>query len=603
MRYVFSVSLVASLVLLGDVWVQTDWEGGAGQTVYSDTTMFQTGNLEYLLHPGQLWLYTPNDTVWMKPVSRFEPRSNLTTSIIWVNDTVFAATALNGYVHYSSNYVAWHSMDTLPTAYDNGNLITTITYGKDSSIYIGGVINCFTSSVRTIVWRSDDHRTWVNPDSLDITHILPAGQSENIKYIFALIEVDDSTLLAGTDGGNGSSADHKGIVFRSFNRGVTWDTLGIYGIFISKFIQGKGDTIWMLTGDAGVVHSSGGVWYTTDKGTNWTYQDSVPEILLFSAAKKDTVCLGGTGVNGGIYLSYDNGKAWTESPGDTVIPDTAVVSDIFVAKDGSIYATTYNDGKIYKSIDDGITWDSLYDLRAESGNRTIMGIIQTKEGHLVAAIGDNFGGNDSAGVLLSGYSTDGDIISSVFHSPFDTTSYGILHYKKGGVGVVQVKVRTGSDSLMSDAMDWDSCDVAQDGDSLLNLNSVSKQDYIQYRILFHSPSTVLSPYFDSIAIEYNNDAGINEATKQSKNSTEFRIAGNLIVKDNINLLFSTDKESDVEISIYNVAGERIGTLLKTHLDKGVYHKTYSLKGLSSGIYFVSFKTGERIENKKIVVIR
>ena len=599
MRYVFSLFLCASLVLLGDVWVQTDWEDGAGQTVYSDTTMFQAGNLEYLFHPGQLWLHSPNDSIWMKPIKRFEPGSNLATDIILANDTIFAATAFNGYVHYSSNCVAWNSMDTLPTAYSYGNLITAITYGKDSSIYIGGIEDFSSSSIKMFIWRSNDHKTWVSPDSLDTTHTLPAININNVHSIYSLISADDSTLLAGTDNISG----YYGFVFRSFNRGVTWDTLGVYGIYITKFIQGTGDTIWMLTGDAGVVNPSGSIWYTTDKGTNWTTQGSVSDTLFFSAAKKDTMWIGGTGMNGGIYLSYDNGVTWAESPGDSVIPDTAIVIDISVARDGSIYASTYNDGKIYKSTDDGLSWTPIYDITVESSNSSITRIIQTKEGHLLASFGSNLGsGSDSAGVLLSSYASDGDIISSVFHSPFDTTSYGVLHYKKGGPGFVQVKIRTGSDSLMTDATDWDSCDIAQDGDSLLSLNSVSKQNYIQYRVSLHSSSSMLSPYFDSIAIEYNNDAGMRETIKQIKILPLFNIINNP-VRNRINLLFSITKDRDVEISIYNIAGERIGTLLKTHLDKGVYHKTYSLKGFSSGIYFVSFKTGENVENKKIVVIK
>jgi hypothetical protein len=112
MRYTFYLFL--SLTLLGDVWVQKDWEGGPGQMLYSDTTMFQTGNIEYLFHPGQLWLYTPDDTVWNKPgIPRFEPGSNLATHIALINDTVFVTTAFNGYVYYSSNYVIWNSMDTI----------------------------------------------------------------------------------------------------------------------------------------------------------------------------------------------------------------------------------------------------------------------------------------------------------------------------------------------------------------------------------------------------------------------------------------------------------------------------------------------------------
>jgi flagellar hook assembly protein FlgD len=72
--------------------------------------------------------------------------------------------------------------------------------------------------------------------------------------------------------------------------------------------------------------------------------------------------------------------------------------------------------------------------------------------------------------------------------------------------------------------------------------------------------------------------------------------------------FSIPKTSGVELSIYNVLGQRIATLINGEVTQGVHKVTWN--GLtdngiavSSGIYFYRLKSGEFSMFKKMILLK
>ena len=61
--------------------------------------------------------------------------------------------------------------------------------------------------------------------------------------------------------------------------------------------------------------------------------------------------------------------------------------------------------------------------------------------------------------------------------------------------------------------------------------------------------------------------------------------------------------SSVKLSIFDVTGRRIETLVNGSLSAGRYEYTFDGSTLSSGIYYYSLETDEFSETKKMVLLK
>ncbi len=61
--------------------------------------------------------------------------------------------------------------------------------------------------------------------------------------------------------------------------------------------------------------------------------------------------------------------------------------------------------------------------------------------------------------------------------------------------------------------------------------------------------------------------------------------------------------SDVEITIYNIQGRRVKTLVNQYQAQGNYTVDFSGTNLSSGTYFYSFKAGSFVQTRKMLLIK
>ena len=72
---------------------------------------------------------------------------------------------------------------------------------------------------------------------------------------------------------------------------------------------------------------------------------------------------------------------------------------------------------------------------------------------------------------------------------------------------------------------------------------------------------------------------------------------------NTTIRFNLQKAANIELSLFNVLGERVSTLLNQSFNEGEHE--YKLKGdnLSSGIYFVRLQSGENVKEIKIDLLK
>ncbi|WP_412542453.1 glycosyl hydrolase [Longispora sp. K20-0274] len=237
------------------------------------------------------------------------------------------------------------------------------------------------------VWRSTDKGgTWQ-----------PRWPSDNPQAIGAVAAAGDGTLYAGTGEANpgGGSMTYEGDgVYRSTDRGVTWQNVGLpASATIGAISVDPTDPARIFVAATGSVFRSGGdrgVYRSTDAGATWqrvlagangttgavdvvvdpSNHNRVYATMWDRLREPDLRRYGGTG--SGLYRSTDGGATWTrlanvtaKSPGDTVGLDSNAQLGrigVGVATTGKVYVVTSTYGPyggekgFYASTDNGASF-------------------------------------------------------------------------------------------------------------------------------------------------------------------------------------------------------------------------------------------------------
>ena len=67
--------------------------------------------------------------------------------------------------------------------------------------------------------------------------------------------------------------------------------------------------------------------------------------------------------------------------------------------------------------------------------------------------------------------------------------------------------------------------------------------------------------------------------------------------------FSLPKPGFVNLSIYNVLGEKVADIVSKDLTAGNYKYTWDAGGLSSGVYFYKLESGSFIQTRKLLLLK
>ncbi|MCD4796720.1 MAG: T9SS type A sorting domain-containing protein, partial [Candidatus Cloacimonetes bacterium] len=74
------------------------------------------------------------------------------------------------------------------------------------------------------------------------------------------------------------------------------------------------------------------------------------------------------------------------------------------------------------------------------------------------------------------------------------------------------------------------------------------------------------------------------------------------------IYFTTEHTENTELSIYNIRGQKVTTLINDRLEKGDHTviwngKDHNNKNVASGIYFYKLKAGEETKVKKMLLLK
>jgi photosystem II stability/assembly factor-like uncharacterized protein len=376
--FVFLICCIVSTTSLHAGWEATNSPfGNAIRCFYADGSTFIAGTYSHMYRSddaGEHWNEVPGDfTVF---------------TFCTVGEAIYAGTRDHGVIASYDDGKTWEEIGH-PTP---GTGVVSSMIFHDTRLYAGSAYNGVYISL-------DSGRTWAS-----YTTGLP-----DYYYDAQFVVANDRMFIGipnsfgGTDGGvfildddqwkptplrniYGFSLSVVGsrLIVGSYNslhisddNGETWTeyTETIAPVYIKTVIQ-YGSSLFAGT-DAGV-------WTSDDNGITWSPNVLSRERINLLAVTGTTLVAGTE--NAGILLTLNNGVSWTQK--NNGLPSISSLSRLVSAKD-RLYAIHEITGTIFRSTDQGITWQALSSDPASTlevyNNRLI---ISTRTGKILTSDDD-----------------------------------------------------------------------------------------------------------------------------------------------------------------------------------------------------------------------
>ncbi|MDD3557629.1 MAG: T9SS type A sorting domain-containing protein [Melioribacteraceae bacterium] len=100
---------------------------------------------------------------------------------------------------------------------------------------------------------------------------------------------------------------------------------------------------------------------------------------------------------------------------------------------------------------------------------------------------------------------------------------------------------------------------------------------------------------------------VTSVENEQDHSLNYNLRFNGIYPNPVNsestISFSLGKSSLVEISLYDITGRKVMTIIKRHFMKGTHSRKFDVSDLASGIYLVKISSKAEVQVKKIIVLK
>jgi photosystem II stability/assembly factor-like uncharacterized protein len=467
--------------------------------------------------------------------------------------------------------------------------------------------------------------------------------------------------LAAKDANNlvvvGGAAYEGTTVIRSTDGGASWSRIPTPGGFTAKSAQANGDNLV-------VVGSNGGILTSTDFGDSWTLRTPIPGGSFYQMVKVNDNVLYAAGYDGVVAKTTDGGVSWTGAY--AALGDACpTIRGIHFVDENVGYAAR-NNKSVAKTTDGGATWtkamqDSfqtgmvnygVYFFDADEG--FVVGKLAT--GHDVIYHTTDGGGSwtyednvfyetlqgivfvdASKGMVVGenlamGYTTDGG--GSWNYSTVGALPSGVTMPDIEEVAVVtgDVAVAVGDEVILktTDAgANWASvtptgCDTRFDnvyvegggvgyavggydvwkttdaGDTW----TIYSQDEIEnaaYCVATTTPGGVLlgsggaTIYADGPVDVDDREAAPNEFTLAPNYPNPFNPT--TVIE------FTLPRAAEIELTIYNAAGEAIEKTAAGRFQAGTHTFTFDADGLASGVYFFELRWENGALARKMTLLK
>ncbi|HVZ37856.1 MAG TPA: T9SS type A sorting domain-containing protein [Candidatus Kapabacteria bacterium] len=444
------------------------------------------------------------------------------------------------------------------------------------------------------IWRLDRSR-WIRMDAADLTAppaphafglalatkhgpaLLPAGGTK----LVLLNGLNRSSVPGITALGNAVLASTGDRVFRSDDRGTTWEECGRFPAFR---LFAFGTAAYAIGGELRVTHDAGRTWQPVMPLAN----DANGEFNAM-AADNTTLYLGHGATsrtddgamlwsNGGMLRSTDGGTTWLEASTGLPIQDSSYAPVTWLAAgNGWVIASTA--AGLYRSSDHGMTWQT-----AEVG----------------IPVGD----------LIPG----GGPLYNVDNNPVVLADSGLYQSTDGGGSWSRLVPKTprGKESdMFPGALDGvlylqtyddpgDHPNVftyAYDGHGWYDITDSMPQG-MQVYTLARSGNTYYAGTRNHGV--WRRDDDVAQAPDDAQAGMTIAAAPNP-ASDVMTVTFTLGAPGAVHLSLRNTIGEIAGQIFAETLAAGTYSRRVSLRGLPRGVYFVHLQLGNRSTVQRVAV--
>lgn len=262
---------------------------------------------------------------------------------------IFAATSGSGAYRTPDNGATWLASDAgLQARYLRG----FASRGKDLYVAAYDEYNPANPNITTPgIYRSNNNGTSWTAVLIDTVRDA-GGKIKTLHPFHSIIVTGSGTLVAGGD---------DGIVARSVNGGVSWTKTTIVPLgsktmpSVTTMIVGLENALF-----AGTI--GGGVFRSDDDGLSWRRvlgdeRGFPPSVLRVNhLIREQTAIFAAT--DAGMYRSLSNGLSWLRLnfPDSSFAISDTVLPQAIIAIGGALYAGTNAHG-VWRSLNDGISWE------------------------------------------------------------------------------------------------------------------------------------------------------------------------------------------------------------------------------------------------------
>lgn len=423
---------------------------------------------------------------------------------------------------------------------------------------------------------------------------LTAVTSQTLQYVglgheaIGSIAADQSTtttVYAASVWHLDSTRMTPGGVFKTTNRGATWDTLlRGFAVVDLKINPANPKTVYAALGLGGIKKS-------TDGGTAWLKADSGitiggtggawPRVLSIDPLHPDTLYAGiGGNLLGQIYRSTNGGNFW-QSIGDSSVLRYGVSRILVNLKNTrEIYASSSYGSGVIRSTDGGFNWVSrglsglfISSLEWGSDHSTLYAGLTWQDGGLVVS-------RDS-GITWKGLNAglpDSGTIGCIRTFP---TSVG------DWVVVVDV-TRLGGEVYYGTNGQWVLNGIVQDPSEMsatleLLSNDLYVGGYGVYRATIVTSADMETPWA----------------------ATEFSLCQNYPNPFNptTTIRYAIPQRTHVTLTVFNTLGQQVAALVNESEDEGYHEVKFDGSDLASGVYFYRLQAGEYVATKRLLLLK
>ena len=370
-----------------------------------------------------------------------------------------------------------------------------------------------------------------------------------------------------------AAAENSGI-FRSTDGSITWTNQNNGLTYPTVYSIAQAPNGELFAGSLGMFHSS-------DDGDTWEATGStlfVPFSIAFKSEGEVDYIFAGTG--GGIFRSTDNGASWDTTSNGLPEPTSIDVWDIAVTADGKLFAAT-GDG-LYQSNDNGNSWLPAGSVFS-SENIAMHDICINTQGHI-------FVGGDR-----SFKSVDGGQTWTELDIP-------------GQIGVIGLSVNQSDDLYLAT---WNSVyRSGDDGESFQSLDSDLED--VQIRSMTMDTDGILFAASSYDGIFKSTSSTITTAI--TENPVLLPQVINLMqnypnpFNPNTSIKYELPATNQVELSIYNLLGQKIVTLVAGRQNAGIHQVEWDGRNsfgqnVASGMYIYRLTTWNQQITRKMLLLR